>query len=425
MRAFVLALSLLAVPALAAGKTKVLIDAPKPVAALLAKTVKAKHTIGSASLSEEPTSGDVSKVCLAQGAVAIITARATGDLYNFMVLNCADGSPLSTFRIKWGKKPPKALAKGDVTVLLQAINEGKPAKPGAKAPPPVEEKPPPAEEKPPPVAETPKRVEPTQPPPPPQAPAEEVVREQPREEPTGARPQALRLGVGVKAFTRIFGYTDDIFNKLSTYKLPLGPALALDADVYPVAFLMRGAAANVGALVYFDYAVGIQSKAADGTRFGTSAMTLKIAATYRLALGAVQVNPFIGYSLETYGISATAGGTTPKPNIPNVGYSGLRGGLQARVHLIGPVSVQLSFAGQYLMSEGEIGSAAFFPHAKAGGLDAQLAVPIAIIDRVEVKVQGDYTRFWYSMNPVPGDMYIAGGALDVYASGSVIVAFTL
>lgn len=420
---------LLAAPAFAAAKTKVLIDAPKPVAAVLSKALKAKHTIGNASVPEEPTAGDVNKACLAQGAVAIVTARAAGDLYNFMVLNCADGSPLSTFRIKWGKKPPKALPKGDVTVLMQAVADGKPASKAPKAAPPPEEKPAPteqkpAEEKPPPAAaETPKprREEPSEPPPPPQA-REEVVKEQPRESSSSTRPQAVRVGLGVKVFSRLFGYTDDIFNKLSTYKLPAGPAVALDADLYPAAFVTSGVAANIGALVYFDYAVGIASKSADGTKFGTNAMLLKLAATYRLNVGPLQLNPFLGYSLDTYSITAPAGAT--KPNIPNVGYSGLRGGVQARMHLIGPVSVQLSFAGQFLLSTGEIGSSAFFPHAKAGGLDAQLAIPVAILDHVEIKLQGDYTRFWYSMNPVPGDMYIAGGALDVYASGSLIVAFT-
>ena len=49
---------------------------------------------GLAALSDEPAADDVAKVCLAQTAVAVVTARAKGDLYDFAVLNCADGSTL-------------------------------------------------------------------------------------------------------------------------------------------------------------------------------------------------------------------------------------------------------------------------------------------------------------------------------------------
>src|SRR5581483_7756758 len=116
------------------------------------------------------------------------------------------------------------------------------------------------------------RPAPSEPPPPPaqQEPQPEAKREEPEE--TSERPMGLRVGAGFKVFSRQFGYTDDLFNRLSTYKLPYGPAILLDAEAYPAAFFMRGPLANIGLLAYFDYAVGISSKAADGTKYGTQAL---------------------------------------------------------------------------------------------------------------------------------------------------------
>jgi hypothetical protein len=435
MKRALLALVLAAAPALGAAKSKVLIDAPKPVAAEVTKALKAKHNTQNVTLSDEPTAGDVKNACLEHGAIAIVTARQAGSLMNFMVLNCADGGPLTTFKLTWGKKPPKAFPKPDIAVLNQAIAEAKPAKKEAAKPPPPEEKPAetskPAEEKPaetakPPPEEKKKRAEPSAPPPPPQqaqssSSSAEVQQEVVREEPAGSRPQALRLGVGFKAFSRLFGYTDDLFNRLSTYKLPLGPALVIDADLYPLAFLTRGILSGVGILAYFDYAVGIASRAADGTKYGTSAMDLRISATFRLTLGPLTINPFLGYGMQTYAISASTGGT--KPNIPNVSYGAFRGGGMLTFKVFGPISVQASLAGQLILGTGEIQT--YFPHLHAGGMDVQFAIPVQITDRIQVKAQGEYQRFWYSMNPMVGDANVAGGALDVYASGTIVAAFTL
>jgi hypothetical protein len=232
----------------------------------------------------------------------------------------------------------------------------------------------------------------------------------------------VRFGVGVKMFTRLFGYTDDIFQALSTYKLPLGPAIAFDADLYPAAFVTRGFASNIGLMGYFDFAVGISSKGSDGTKYGTSALDLKVALTVRIPVAnVITINPFFGFARQTFGITSSTG---VKPNIPTVGYSGLRAGLQVRFKIIGPVSVQVSFAGDFLTTTGQIGSTDYFPHSKTTGLDGQFAIPIAIGNHLEVKLQADYTRYWFTMNPNVGDPWIAGGALDIYASGSLIVAVT-
>ncbi|MBK7863096.1 MAG: hypothetical protein IPJ65_31700 [Archangiaceae bacterium] len=427
----VLLCAVLLVPALALAKAKVVLDAPKPIAALLEKALKAKYSVSKTSLSPEPTGGDVKAACReAGGAIAVVTARQGGDLYTVMVLNGADGSPLSSFRVKFGKKPPKVLAKPDLRKLLDGLDDAKAPKreEAVKPPPPVEEKPvevaekprPAEEKKPEPVEEKPRREEKrvrSEPPPP----REELrEKEEPSDRDGAKKPTALRFGAGIKVFNRRFGYTDDIFDALSTYYLPGGPAIALELDVFPAAFVTNGFAANVGVLGQFDYAVGIASRAADGTRYGTTAFNVRAALAVRLPVSILTVTPFFGFSRQAYSIAASNGA---KPNIPSVGYTALRPGILLKLALFGPVGFQAHFAGDLLLAKGEIAS--YFPRASANGLDTGGAFTVTLLDRLELKLGGEYQRYWYSMNPMVGDMNVAGGALDVYVSGNFTVSFML
>src|SRR6476659_2551917 len=98
MRRGLLFLTLL-VPAVAAAKQKVVLSADKPLEGLIEKAIKSKYAVKTASVSPEPTSGDVKTACReAGGAIAVITAReGRGDNWTVMVLNGADGTPLTNF----------------------------------------------------------------------------------------------------------------------------------------------------------------------------------------------------------------------------------------------------------------------------------------------------------------------------------------
>ncbi|MBL8955332.1 MAG: hypothetical protein JNK82_31450 [Myxococcaceae bacterium] len=427
-----LLLVVLLAPALGlAAKPKVVLDAPKQIGPAIEKALKAKYAISKASLSSEPTGGDVKAACRAAGgAIAVVTARqGGGDLFTVMVLNGADGAPLATFRVKGGKKPVKALPKPNVKALMEGLGDakapGKEKKEEDPKPPPEEAKPPPEEKKDPPPEEKPavaekktERAKPTEPPPPPK----EEVRRDEDERPAAKqdKPMALRLGVGLRLFNRRFGYRDDLFDALSTYYLPLGPAIGADLELYPAAFLTSGFAANFGLYGAFDYAVGIASRAEDGTRYGTTAINLKTGLIIRIPISILTIQPSFGFSRQVYSISSSTG---VKPNIPSVGYNALRPALDLRVKIIGPVSFTIGAAYLAVLQTGEIG--AFFPQSKAAGLDANAGFAVGLFDRLELRARFEYLRYWFTLNPEPGDMNVAGGALDHFVGGSVNIAFTL
>ena len=104
-------------------------------------------------------------------------------------------------------------------------------------------------------------------------------------------------------------------------------------------------------------------------------------------------------------------------------YGALRGGLLLKLALFGPVGFQAYIAGDYLLSKGEI--ATYFPHLSANGLDTGGAFTVTLLDRIELKLGGEYQRYWYKMNPAVGDTNVAGGALDVYVSGNFTISFLL
>ena len=436
-----LLLVLLATSALAA-KPKVIIDAPGPMKALLTKVLKKKFTPvpPKNDIPDDPGANAVKQAVREAGAVAVVTARLEGGVWSVMALNGADGSPLEQFKFKApaGKKPLKALPKGTDKRLESALATAKaPGKEVVKKDEPKEDpkkeeptaKEEPAAEAPPPkkgdvkskttkavVKEEPKEEEPVK---------TVEKTEEPSSPNTAERPVALNLGVGAKLFGRRFFYKDDIFKALSKYTLPVGPALQLEADWYPGAHFTTGVAANIGLSVGFNYALGISSVANDGTRYGTSALRLRAGLIGRLTFGRIQLLPQVGYVMQTYSIASGANGAA-KPNIPDVSYSILRAGLGTRISLIGPLGVTAGFNYQAPLSTGEISSTAYFPRLKAGGLDGNFGVAIGpLFNRVEVRLGVEYIRYWYSMNPEPGDASVAGGALDDSFGGSLMVAFTL
>ncbi len=147
-------------------------------------------------------------------------------------------------------------------------------------------------------------------------------------------------------------------------------------------------------------------------------MRLRAGAVGRIPLGAFEVNIGLGYALQTFSIAAASGGVT-RPNIPNVGFGGLRPSLGGTVHFTPVFHLHFGGAYQVLLSKGEFGSSTFFPRATGGGADFWVSVGVRPVSFFEIRMQGDYGRYFFSLKPEVGDPYIVGGALDQYVSGTI------
>jgi hypothetical protein len=107
-----------------------------------------------------------------------------------------------------------------------------------------------------------------------------------------------------------------------------------------------------------------------------------------------------------------SGGSVSGVLLPSGTLQYWRPGVELRQPL-GPVAFELSLGYLALVMQDAIGRA--FPRSSHGGVEAALSATLSIDRRFEVRLSGKYTRIYYSLHPLPGDTYVAGGALDEYA----------
>lgn len=423
-----------------ANRALVLIDAPAPLKGLVDATLAKKYDTAPTRLSEVPSTYEVAALGSKTGALALVTGRLVGGIYNIAILNAANGELVSSFRFPSpaGKKPLRALPKGIPERLLSGVADTfnaptTPAEPApAAAPPPAKEPapepasapaPPPPAAEPAPVAKK-KEVAPAPPP----------VREEPVrvasseavEEADSNKQPALLIGGGIRVLGRRFFYTDEIpANSLATYNLPVGPAPMVTLEWFPGAHVASsGVWANLGIAGSFDYLVGVSSVSiSDNTRYSTQAYRLKVGAVGRLPLGRLTVSLLGGYFLQHFGVVGTAGQVVP--NLATINARGIRTGLGFKVDLASFFGLYGSGAYHFLFGSGDLGSKFYFPRSAGAGLDATAGVSITLGGRLELRLGVDYSRYWYSMYPQVGDPYVAGGATDDSFSGTVQALFRI
>ncbi|MBL9028602.1 MAG: hypothetical protein JNL21_40800 [Myxococcales bacterium] len=216
---------------------------------------------------------------------------------------------------------------------------------------------------------------------------------------------------------RWFGYSDPITTNLRDYSVFGTPGISARAQVYPLAPLQIVVAKDIGIHGEFRIAPVISSETSDGTEVDTQWMRFGGGLQYRIPIPGPEDNPFVlalkgSFLREVFTMEATgAGAEALNTEVPSVAYSLMRVGLDGRFP-IGPVAIT-AFGG-YL---GSIDSGAVydrFREPSIGGIDVGggLTVPIAL--GFEARLQAEYTRWFYAFAPVPGDAFVAGGALDEY-----------
>jgi hypothetical protein len=231
----------------------------------------------------------------------------------------------------------------------------------------------------------------------------------------GDRPD-LDLALGAAVLHRSFTYKDDLYQELQGYSLSAAAQPAAELIWMPLFGGHLGVTGHVAA------SIGLQSKASDGTSYPTQALAWGAGLRWRFFLGE-QSELGIGVRYEHQGFTTSGTASSPKPDLPDVKYSAVAGGLDLRLSLFGPVSFLAGGGYRYLLSVGEIGSAAWFPHQSSQGVDAMVGFGVALGRAFEIRIQGQFQRYGFSFNPEPGDPRVAGGATDTYLSGGLSLAW--
>lgn len=213
------------------------------------------------------------------------------------------------------------------------------------------------------------------------------------------------LGVGM----RHFSYVQRVTSTLRPYNLGAAPLAALSAAVYPLSFTGVPVLRDLGLTGEYARAFAVSSQDSGGTSIGTTWQSFDVAATERIALGrAVLVNLSLGYGGDDFQFQQALSGATAA--LPSVAYRFVRAGADVHVTFL---SAFTAFAGGSYLDILDSGyTAQLFPRESVGGVEGHLGASYDLTKSWQASVSAAYTRFYYSVNPVPGDNSVAGGALD-------------
>lgn len=242
-----------------------------------------------------------------------------------------------------------------------------------------------------------------------QAPQPTTTTSGPTEEPKQL--DTVELRAGFSWVSRRFFYTDNFKDRLRTYDMGLAPAPFADAEWYPGGDAIGSPSAHLGLVGHFEKSMGWTSKRASGERFDTSGHEWQLGVRGRMPVLPHQ----IGASL-TYGNQAFEVDDDPRsPLVPDVSYKFLRLGFDARARF-DEFSLGGHLAYRFILDAGAVESDEWFPRTSVGGLDLGAFVGYGLADEFDILAGVDYRRYFYTLNPEPGDRRVAGGALDQFVS---------
>ncbi|MCU0654567.1 MAG: hypothetical protein MUF64_04520 [Polyangiaceae bacterium] len=253
---------------------------------------------------------------------------------------------------------------------------------------------------PPPPSEKPRPPVEASPPPPPAEPAAPP----PEEKAPRRSVPLLSLAVGPELSMRRLRYNDAFTPNLRSYDVFAAPGVGGAVELGPLARTHVPILRRLVLLGSFSTTLGLRSSLPRGETLATSFRRWRVGARLTAPLG----------DRSHLGAEVTYGGWSflfdgGGDDLPDASYRVLRGGLDARLGA-GPVALLL---GAGYGQTREAGPAkARFPRIEAGSVDARLGVALPLHERFELRLGGDYQRFFSSFNPEPGDRFVAGGALD-------------
>ncbi len=248
-------------------------------------------------------------------------------------------------------------------------------------------------------------------------------------------PAAVDIEIDFRIVHRTFGYKDVLSGDLRDYKLKAGPGVGIKFQYYPGAHFTAGVGAQFGIdfewerLFNFDSTRVVDAASGEQQSFPTEAQQFLIGLRWRYPTGRWEPFVVVGYGVHrfSFGLSGPpVPGEDNTAGVPSVKYEFVRVGGGFRVEIgkkkLFILAASIAFRGTF--SVGPIGTSLWFPEAKANGMDALLMMGFALGKGFEIRLSGDYRRYGFDLNPVPGEApYVAGGALDQYFGGALGVAW--
>jgi hypothetical protein len=247
---------------------------------------------------------------------------------------------------------------------------------------------------------------------------EEPKEEQPedeQEEPAAAakgRPSPLEVWLGFRGFDRDFSYNEDLAEftdgaaEQNTYGGP-GVAGFLSLRWYPVAHVKGGFLAHLGIQGGYERGFLTRTKSPTGRELDVSYQEFFVGLRGRIPLGRHDLGVSASYGQHTFTIE------DDEVLLPDVKYGYLRPAVDGRFRF-GKGLAGFSLGYRNVLSAGQIQDDDWYPNADAGGIDLGVFGGYTPTGSYDLMAGVDLRRYFFSLNPEPGDTRIAGGAVDQY-----------
>lgn len=228
------------------------------------------------------------------------------------------------------------------------------------------------------------------------------------------------LGVAFEMGGRHVAFTDAVTANIRPYDVLGAPMIAAAAELYPAAPTGITVLKNIGLTGRFSMALGLGSSTKGGEAVSNTWLRFRGGLKWRFLPGS-DTGPVLALTgelgMDTFSFD-NAGDLAGE--VPAVEYQYLRAGGEMRLPL-GPLAFELGGGYRGLLGVGETGGR--FTGANAMAFDGLVGVAVPLPAGFEVRLSGDYTRVFYAFAPVPGDEYVAGGAVDEMLGARLGVAY--
>lgn len=258
------------------------------------------------------------------------------------------------------------------------------------------------------------------------APESEAKKERRRRERSKReRPAAVDIGFDFKFLHRNLTWNDDAIGNLRDYTLGFGPGVQTKFQYFPGAHFTSGVGAQFGIDFEWERLFKFDSTREDGRSFPTTAQQFLVGLRWRYPVNRWEPTIIVDYGVQRFEFGVSDPPVTTA-GVPGVRYEFLRVGTGFRVAAGKNENYIIVVNGAYraVFSAGGIETEQWFPESTSAGMDAMIMFGYALPLGFEVRVAGDYRRYWFDLNPVPPDPpFVAGGALDQYWGFSVGAAW--
>lgn len=247
------------------------------------------------------------------------------------------------------------------------------------------------------------------------------------------REKLLHLAAGSFVRAGRFQYNQPVTNNLRNLWAGVGAGVEVAAQVYPLRFpSAAGTVRRFGLEGYYAQDFGVTARVANepGARLRHQWSQWRLAAVARWEFPVVLVKAGVG--LGSYASRFTnRQGFSGQGELPVLTYEHLNMAIGARLPC-GPWALEGRLAYRLIRRGGAFTSVRF-PNAAVGGVHARAALTlsagellsISSLTDMEIGLMLDYSHFYFDFRPVPGDTYVAGGALDLHLMGGLTLSHAL